>query len=97
MRMPDLAKAIAPDKKIVEVGIRPGEKIHEQMITVADAPNTIEFDDFYIILPQIDIDNIQYKYPNAKRVADDFEYNSGNNNRWLTIEEMKKLMEELDA
>lgn len=97
MRMPDLAKAIAPDKKIVEVGIRPGEKIHEQMITVADAPNTIEFDDFYIILPQIDMDNIQYKYPNAKRVADDFEYNSGNNNRWLTIEEMKKLMEELDA
>ena len=50
MRMPDLAKAIAPDKKIVEVGIRPGEKIHEQMITVADAPNTIEFNDFYICL-----------------------------------------------
>lgn len=97
MRMPDLAKAIAPDMKIVEVGIRPGEKIHEQMITVADAPNTIEFDDFYIILPQIDLDNIQYKYPNAKSVADDFEYNSGNNDRWLTIEEMKKLMEELDA
>lgn len=65
------------------------------MITVADAPNTIEFEDFYIILPQIDLDNIQHKYPNAKRVSDDFEYNSGNNDRWLTIEEMKKLISEI--
>lgn len=95
MRMPDLAKAIAPDKKIVEVGIRPGEKIHEQMITVADAPNTIEFNDFYIILPQIKMESIDYYYPNAKRVPDNFEYHSGNNDRWLTIEEMKKLISEI--
>lgn len=95
MRMPDLAKAIAPDKKIVEVGIRPGEKIHEQMITVADAPNTIEFNDFYIILPQIKMEGIDYYYPNAKRVPDNFEYHSGNNDRWLTIEEMKKLISEI--
>ena len=95
MKMPDLAKAIAPDLKIKEVGIRPGEKIHEQMITVADAPNTIEFNDYYIILPQIDLENIEHKYPNAKRVSDDFEYHSGNNDRWLTVEDMRKLISEI--
>ena len=92
MRMPDLAKAIAPNIKIKEVGIRPGEKIHEQMITVADAQNTIELKDYYIILPQIDFKNIQHKYVNAKKVAGDFEYHSGNNDRWLTVEDMKNLI-----
>lgn len=95
MRMPELAKAIAPDLKVKEVGIRPGEKIHEQMITTADAPNTIEFKDFYIILPQINFENIEHRYPDAKKVAPDFEYHSGNNDRWLTVEEMKKLIEEI--
>lgn len=81
MKMPDLAKAIAPDLKIVEVGIRPGEKIHEQMITKEDAPNTIEFKDFYIILPQMSFAGIKYDYPDSKPVAPDFEYHSGNNDR----------------
>ncbi len=95
MRMPQLAEAIAPHLAVKEVGIRPGEKIHEQMITKEDAPNTIEFNDFYIILPQIDLENIEHKYPNAKKVAPDFEYHSGNNDRWLTVEEMKKLISEI--
>lgn len=95
MKMPDLAKAIAPNLKIKEIGIRPGEKIHEQMITKEDAPNTIEFKDFYIILPQITFKNIDYNYPNAKKVAPDFEYHSGNNDRWLTIEDMRKLISEI--
>ena len=97
MRMPDLAKAIAPDLKIKEVGIRPGEKIHEQMITREDAPNTIEFKDFYIVLPQIEMENknIEEYYPSAKKVSPDFEYNSGNNDRWLTIDDMIKLINEI--
>lgn len=97
MRMPDLAKAIAPDLKIKEVGIRPGEKIHEQMITREDAPNTIEFKDFYIVLPQIEMENknIEEYYPSAKKVSPDFEYNSGNNDRWLTIDDMRKLIKEI--
>lgn len=97
MRMPELAKAIAPDLKIKEIGIRPGEKIHEQMITKEDAPNTIEFKDFYIVLPQIEMENkdVTKYYPEAKKVAPDFEYNSGNNDRWLTVEEMKKLISEI--
>lgn len=95
MKMTDLAKAIAPDIKLTEIGIRPGEKIHEQMITQADAPNTIEFKDFYIILPQIDMDNIEHKYPNAKKVPSDFEYHSGRNDKWLTIEDMQKLIKDI--
>ena len=96
MRMPDLARAIAPNLRLIEIGIRPGEKIHEQMITKEDAPNTIEFKDFYIILPQISLLNAKkYNYPNAKFVTQDFEYHSGNNDKWLNIEDMKKLISEI--
>lgn len=97
MLMPDLAKAMAPDLKIKEVGIRPGEKIHEQMITKEDARNTIEFDEYYIILPEVDFENITHKYPKAKPVAPDFEYHSGKNDRWLSVEDMKKLIEEINV
>lgn len=97
MLMPELAKAIAPDLKIKEVGIRPGEKIHEQMITKEDARNTLEFDEYYIILPSIDFEHIVHKYPKGKSVSNDFEYHSGNNTQWLTIDEMKKLIEDLDV
>lgn len=97
MLMPDLAKAIAPELKTVEVGIRPGEKVHEQMITKEDAKNTLEFDDYYIIFPEIDIDNIKSKYPNGKNVQPDFEYHSGNNTQWLSVEDMKKLIEDLNV
>ncbi len=95
MKMPDLAKAISPNLTIKEVGIRPGEKIHEQMITKEDAKNTLEFDDYYIIFPEIDIGDIIHKYPQGKAVPPDFEYHSGNNTQWLSIEEMKKLINEL--
>ena len=95
MRMPDLAKAIAPDAKLVEVGIRPGEKLHEQMIAPTDARNTIDIGEYFIILPQIERKDISQYYTNAKRVPEGFEYNSGTNDRWLTVEDMKKLISEL--
>lgn len=95
MRMPELAAAIAPNLKTVEVGIRPGEKIHECMITREDARNTIERDGYYIILPQIQRKSIDEFYKNDKRVPDDFEYSSGNNTWWLTVDEMRKLIAEL--
>jgi len=95
MRMPDLARAIDPDIKLVEVGIRPGEKLHEQMIVPADARNTIDVGDYFIILPQIERKDIAQFYKDAKRVPDDFEYNSGTNDKWLSVEDMKKLISEL--
>ncbi len=95
MKMPDLAKAIAPDLKLTEVGIRPGEKIHEMMISSEDARNTIEFDKYYIILPDLDgIDSSENH--KSKRVPDGFEYHSGNNSEWLTIEQMRKLVDEIE-
>ena len=97
MRMTDLAKAIAPDLAIKEIGIRPGEKIHEQMITREDARNTLDVGEFYIILPEINIEHINYKYPNSKPVAVDFEYHSGNNDRWLSVEDMRELIGELNV
>lgn len=97
MRMPELAEAIAPHLQIREIGIRPGEKIHEQMITQEDARNTLEFEDYYIIFPQIDFHHITQRYPDGKPVAEDFEYHSGNNTQWLSVAEMRKLIEDLHA
>ena len=95
MKMPELAKAIAPNVKLVEVGIRPGEKLHEQMIASADARNTIDIGEYFIILPEIERKDISKYYSKAKRVPENFEYNSGTNDRWLTIDDMKKLIEEI--
>ena len=96
MKIIDLAKAVNPKIKIKEIGIRPGEKIHEQMITASDAPNTIDMGDFYIILPQIALPETTEKYADIKRVPADFEYNSGDNELWFTIDEMKDLIKEME-
>lgn len=94
MKMIDLAKAIAPDLKIKEIGIRPGEKIHEQMITREDARNTIEFKDYYIILPEVNFEHIIRRYPGGKPLPVDFEYSSGSNSEWLTVEDMQELIKD---
>lgn len=94
IKITELAEAIAPNLKVKEVGIRPGEKIHEQMITKEDARNTLEFSDYYIIFPEVNFEHIIHKYKEGKPVAKDFEYHSGNNKQWLSIDEMKKLIEE---
>jgi len=94
MKMVDLAKAIAPELPIKEIGIRPGEKIHEQMITKEDARNTLEFKDYYIILPEVYFSHIGRKYRDEKPVAPDFEYSSGDNTDWLTVEDMRELLKD---
>jgi len=88
----DVAEAIAPGCEIKEIGIRPGEKLHEEMITESDSYNTIEFDKYYAILP---IDSKKQKYLthfNAKKVKKGFKYNSGTNDSWVTIEDMRELI-----
>lgn len=98
-RILDLAKAIAPNAKYENVGIRPGEKLHEEMITATDAINTVEFDDYYVILPstqQWDIDKFR-KESNGKEgkfCSYGFSYNSGNNDHFLSIEELRELIKE---
>lgn len=95
MRMIDLAQAMAPDMKMVEIGIRPGEKIHEVMITREDARNTEEFETHYIVRPSFGLGcSSKYKVRGTS-VDDDFEYHSGNNKEWLSIEQMQKMVQEL--
>lgn len=95
MRMVDLAQAMAPDMKMAEVGIRPGEKIHEVMITREDARNTEEFETHYVVKPSFGLCcSSKYKVCGTC-VNDDFEYHSGNNKEWLTIEQMQKMVQEL--
>lgn len=93
----DLAKAVAPNAKYENVGIRPGEKLHEEMITMTDAINTIEFDDYYVILPSTQIwDSEKFrKESNGKEgkfCSYGFSYNSGNNKRFLSIDELRDLI-----
>lgn len=97
MKISELAEAIAPGMKTYELGIRPGEKIHEQMISSEDARRTLEFDDYYIIQPDTDWWAYRVEGIGGKPVAEDFSYDSGNNSQWLTIEQMKQLIGELDA
>jgi len=94
MKITDLAEAIAPGIKLKEIGIRPGEKIHEQMITREDARNTLEFKDYFVVLPEIiptGCDEVQ----EGRHVAENFEYSSGRNTWWLSVEEMRNLIKEI--
>ena len=93
-RIGDLAKAIAPDCKIEIVGIRPGEKIHEEMITSSDSYFTYDLGEYYVILPQTPTFNINeyVKIFNATKVKDGFCYNSGENSEWESVESLRKLI-----
>ncbi len=95
MKITDLAKAIAPECELEEVGIRPGEKIHEVMITQADSRHTLEFDDYYIIEPEYSWWD-KANHEDGRRVQEEFEYSSGNNDKWLSIEEMRNKLKELN-
>ena len=89
----DVAKAIAPDLPCLEVGIRPGEKLHEEMITTTDALNTIDLGDYYAILPSVSFKHKRedfIKHHNAVPVADGFHYSSDNNTEWETVESIRE-------
>jgi UDP-N-acetylglucosamine 4,6-dehydratase/5-epimerase len=93
-RILDVAKAIAPEAKIEIVGIRPGEKIHEEMITSSDSYNTVDLNKYYAILPQGN-QRIQqhYEQMGGKLVEPGFCYNSGDNTEWLNAEQLNLLIE----
>ena len=90
MNIMDLARAICPECKTEIVGIRPGEKLHEVMVPRDDARNTVEFDDYYVIKPAFRYFERRFKEDNCKPVPEDFEYNSGTNTWFLTLDEMKE-------
>ena len=90
----DVATAIGPNCHQDEVGIRPGEKLHEEMITVSDAINTYDIGKYYVILPQKTIfDRSKFiNHFNAKLVDLNFSYNSGDNEEWETVESLRELV-----
>jgi len=89
-----VAKAIAPNAILEDVGIRPGEKLHEEMITESDSYNTIEFDKYYAILPSDAKKEKYLTHFNGWEVPKGFKYNSGTNNKWVEVEEMRRLIKQ---
>ena len=87
MKVIDLAKAIVPSATLKEVGIRPGEKMHEQMISIEDAATTFEYDDYYKILPIINgWSHDEGRIKNGVKVAADFIYDSSSNDDWMSVD-----------
>ena len=92
MRITDLAKAIAPECKIEIVGIRPGEKLHEVMISEDDARNTMDIGDCYVIYPEVhwwDAEN----HATGNKVAEGFRFSSDTNDQWLTVEQLRDILQ----
>jgi UDP-N-acetylglucosamine 4,6-dehydratase/5-epimerase len=93
MKIADLAEAMAPGVDIDVIGIRPGEKLHEAMITEDDARSTIEYNDHYVVLPDVSIWNGD---DGGNPVAEDFRYASDSNGQWLNTADVQAMLAEYD-
>jgi FlaA1/EpsC-like NDP-sugar epimerase len=93
-RISDVAEAVGPSCEHKVVGIRPGEKLHEEMITSCDSPSTIELGNYYAILGAGLQNNIgrYLKELKAKSVPTGFSYNSGTNSKFLSVEQIRSLI-----
>jgi UDP-N-acetylglucosamine 4,6-dehydratase (inverting) len=91
MTILDIAEAVAPGAKHKIIGIRPGEKLHEQMIGLEDAPHTFEYDSYYKILPAIHSwSSDTARINNGIKVKEDFTYTSDNNSEWMPVEKLRE-------
>jgi len=93
MKIIDLAQAIAPQSEIKITGIRPGEKINEVLLTGEEARHTREFDKYFIVEPEYAFWN-KNNFKDGKSLSSDFTYSSGDNDQWLTKQELMKMLEE---
>ena len=93
-RIIDVAEAVAPGCTIRNVGIRPGEKLHEEMVTTTDALNTVEFAKYFVILPSIGLWNVAEFMAafDGHLCPGGFSYNSGTNTEWLTVKDIRTLI-----
>ncbi|MAD94958.1 MAG: UDP-N-acetylglucosamine 4,6-dehydratase (inverting) [Rhodobacteraceae bacterium] len=95
MKVTDVARVIAPDAQLDIVGIRPGEKIHEQMIGLEDSSYTYEYSDYFKILPQInDWHETEARVKDGRRVSPDFVYSSGSNPEWMTDRQLQTWIDQ---
>ena len=95
MNIMDLVKVIAPECETKVIGVRPGEKIHEVMISKDDSRRTIEFDSYYIVQPDFRFWTRRVNYGQTKAVPEDFEYNSGTNPWFLSVDQMREMINAL--
>ena len=95
-KVTDLAEAMLPGCTIKETGIRPGEKLHEIMVTPEDSHTTYEFDKHFIVYPQMAWNDKQQPDLSGRKVEEGFSYSSGTNTEWLSVEGIRKLLKELD-
>lgn len=94
MNIVDLAKAIAPECKHEIVGIRPGEKLHEVMITDDDARHTVEFDEYYVVEPEFHWwSKKDFLLNGGERVKEGFRYASNTNEKWLSVEDLREMVD----
>ena len=90
MKIIDLAKAVAPDAKLEEVGMRPGEKLHEEMISADDSRRTILLDNRFVVTPVVA--EWGYEAPNGKQMQEGHAYRSDTNEMWMTEEDIKNFI-----
>lgn len=95
-KVTDLAKAMCPDCEFEDIGIRPGEKLHEIMVTKEDSRSTYEYDDHYIIYPDLEWWKEVNIKSGGKKVEDRFHYSSDNNSEWLSVEEIREALKDID-
>ncbi|MCQ2081845.1 MAG: UDP-N-acetylglucosamine 4,6-dehydratase (inverting) [Lachnospiraceae bacterium] len=95
-KVTDLAKAMLPDCQMPEVGIRPGEKLHEIMVTTEDSMTTYEYEKHFIVYPQMVFNDRQKINPTGKKVEEGFSYSSGNNTEWLSVADIQELLKTVD-
>lgn len=95
-KITDVAKAIGPNCKHEVVGIRPGEKVHEEMITDSDSFFTYDLGKYYVVLPSVTVWNLNdfIKEHKAVHVTKGFKYNSGDNTEWVDVDELRRLVRE---
>ena len=102
MGIMDLARAVAPDNQIDIIGIRAGEKLHEVLISEDESRHTVELDDMFVVMPAEAVWINQFgreweKQENAKRPADGFRYASNNNSEWLSIDQIREMIQPIES
>lgn len=96
-KITDLAEAMLPGCKMPEIGIREGEKLHEIMITVEDSMTTYEYDKHFIVYPQMVWSESRRPQPTGRKVPEGFSYSSGNNDWWLSVDEIRERLKSVEG
>ena len=91
MKIIDLAKAVSADSELIEIGMRPGEKLHEEMISADDSRRTIKLQSRYVVTPVFA--EWGYQIPAGEKMPEGYAYRSDTNDNWMSVEEIKKFIE----